>query len=667
MNAAAQLLLTFLLNALWLSVLVAGFAMLCSWLLRDTAARYRHALWVAALVLSLVLPLLSCMDLIRARFVKERPAAPTVTEPACERIVRPLVLVEMRERERPAGSVDVMQPTRSISPIQINRRLAFALVGLYALFVLFRATKLFRAWMRTCALIRSSYPVVSLGPLQEIIQNCQGAIGVKRLRVRGSSFVAMPITAGVVRPLVILPEQLLRETDRDVLTSAIGHELVHIARWDYVLNLIYEFLYLPLSFHPAAALLRRSIKRTRELCCDERVAERLIDAQQYARSLVRLIGSAPLADRLVTDTTIGVAESDILEVRIMSLLRKPKLTARRKTLLFVAASLLLITPCVAGAKLALRLNINAQEPATTAPGKVEQKLERKQDQERQELKRLVQELKEQARVAPEAERREIETRLREVEQDLAEHERLIQEYNLLIEPSQEKMRQTQEALAEMSNALAQAEKNAPGNRARIKDLRDTLAQLENLGSDAKLRPEQLEELLRLGDEIELQQKQQGQKEKEKSKLNEREMEERPKIEEREMLERRKLEESELQEQRKIEEREMLEKRKMEEGELKLKREGQEYEMKRLKGAEEREERGRRQAELTKGANISMDRAIQIATSKYPGKVLACSLGRERDGYVFYHLIIISGDGDKNTATYVWVSAVDGQIIKAEKE
>ncbi len=80
----------------------------------------------------------------------------------------------------------------------------------------------------------------------------------------------------------------------------------------------------------------------------------------------------------------------------------------------------------------------------------------------------------------------------------------------------------------------------------------------------------------------------------------------------------------------------------------------------------REERARRQAELTRGAVLTMDRAIQIATSQVPGKVLACSLGRDEDK-LFYHVVIITGDGDKSTATYVYVSAIDGQILKTEKE
>ena len=47
MTVLAQALLTFFLNACWQVALVAGFAMLCDWLLRGMAARARHVLWVS--------------------------------------------------------------------------------------------------------------------------------------------------------------------------------------------------------------------------------------------------------------------------------------------------------------------------------------------------------------------------------------------------------------------------------------------------------------------------------------------------------------------------------------------------------------------------------------------------------------------------------------------
>ena len=85
-----------------------------------------------------------------------------------------------------------------------------------------------------------------------------------------------------------------------------------------------NYLFVPISFHPAAALLRRRVKQTRELCCDELVAERILNAEVYARSLVRLAGSAPPLRRLSVTTTVGIADADILEARIMSLLKKTR-------------------------------------------------------------------------------------------------------------------------------------------------------------------------------------------------------------------------------------------------------------------------------------------------------------------------------------------------------
>ena len=135
-----------------------------------------------------------------------------------------------------------------------------------------------------------------------------------------------------------MPEQLLREGNMELLTSAIGHEFIHVARRDYLLNFIYELLFVPISFHPAAALLRRRVRQTRELCCDELVAERILNAEVYARSLVQLASSAPPLRRLSVTTTVGIADADILEARIMSLLRKPNFNTRWKKSLLIAVS-----------------------------------------------------------------------------------------------------------------------------------------------------------------------------------------------------------------------------------------------------------------------------------------------------------------------------------------
>ena len=367
MRTISQLLLTLLLNACWQIALIAGAVALCDWLLRGTAIRYRHLLWVCALTLSLGLPLLSTLDTFSNSFGQFQPVG--LSQPqAIQRLILPAGLPEV-------DSLPPLLPdTRA--PFRIDRNLALALLAFYVLFLLYRGFKLFQAWKRTKGLIAGARPVEIHEGLEPIVEKCQRAIGVTQARILCSDSVPVPLTVGVRTPLVILPQQLLREADMDLITSAVGHELMHVWRRDYLLNLIYELVFLPLAFHPGAALIRRRINQTRELCCDELVAERLLDAEVYARSLVQLAGWAPPFRPLAATTTVGIADADILEVRIMSLLKKSKASLRQKKLLLIAASIVLIVPCIAAASFAFRFDINPQEPTQEAREKQEAKEKR---------------------------------------------------------------------------------------------------------------------------------------------------------------------------------------------------------------------------------------------------------------------------------------------------
>jgi TonB family protein len=723
MRAGAQLLLTFLLNASWQAALVAAFAAVCDWLLRGTAPRYRHGLWVAALFLALALPMLSSASLLKT-FLSSKsksPPAEIAAEPVfVTRVFSPdLDSLEPSTAESRASAPAVAPARRNFlaSPIHLNKNLAAVLVGLYGLFLLCRAGQFIRAWRRTKTIVQSASAFEPTGPVAAIIRKCQTAIGVHRVRILCSPLVPVPITVGILSPSIILPERLLHDVDEEVLTTAIGHELVHVSRRDYLANLVYELIYLPLSFHPAMALVRRRIKQTRELCCDEAVATKLLRAETYARSLVRLIGSAPLGRRLAADTTIGISESDILEVRIMSLLKTPKLTARRKRLLLIMASLLLVAPCVVATSFALTFDIDRQEPGV-APQPAE-KLERQnQAREREELKRAVRELKGKVQVAPEPQRQEIEARLREVQQKLEEFDRQrpdaearlreVQESLELHDRMLQQREEGQKKVEELRTTLAQLEKNQPVDEARMKDVREkialmeklytpererevqrTIAEMQKLQANRKARviyrvePEYTADAREKKIEgsvvltLTIDHEGQPQNIQVKRSLY-------PSLDQSAIEAARKMRfEPAMKdgqpvsmfisvefvfavESRSKQELEEVEKRAAEEHARQGESPVREVRMRKDLEQQGSDERARKQAELTRGAVLSMDRAIQIATSQVPGKVFACSLGRDGDK-LFYHVVIISGDGDKSTATYVWVSAIDGQILKTEKE
>jgi beta-lactamase regulating signal transducer with metallopeptidase domain len=391
MRISSPLVLTFLLNAFWQVVLIAGLAALSSWLLRNSVARYRHWLWASALCLALFVPAITASQAL------------DVTQPNI-----PVILIN---EPFPAVSHDALFPASPTSSLpqtfRLNQTLGFVLLGLYFAFLLYRAFKLIQAWQTTRSIRRSAIELEPDNRIAEIIRRCELEIGARSRKVKlfRSETLPVPVTIGLFHPAIILPEPLLREGNVELLTSAIAHEFVHVARHDYVLNFIYELLFVPISFHPAAALLRRRVKQTRELCCDELVAERILNAEVYARSLVRLASSAPPLRRLSVTTTVGIADADILEARIMSLLRKPELNTPRKKLLLIAVSLLLLVPCVAAATYAMRFDVetNAQEPAP-------------QEQKRKEKEKVEWRVMD-PRVREEMERKEqVEMEMREVRQ-----------------------------------------------------------------------------------------------------------------------------------------------------------------------------------------------------------------------------------------------------------
>jgi uncharacterized membrane protein YkoI len=85
----------------------------------------------------------------------------------------------------------------------------------------------------------------------------------------------------------------------------------------------------------------------------------------------------------------------------------------------------------------------------------------------------------------------------------------------------------------------------------------------------------------------------------------------------------------------------------------------------------REIMSRRQAELAKKANITMQQAIQIAMSQQSGTVMECRLIGERPegekDQVFYILTIVSRDEPESASTHMLISAADGRVAKTWKD
>ena len=155
----------------------------------------------------------------------------------------------------------------------------------YAIFVAWRVIRLVRFWRRKNRL-RSPLNLGALPPeAEQVARRCRAIFGIKRVDIAQSSSARVPYTIGARRPLIVLPRDFCVVSDERLL-SVIGHEMAHVARRDYLTNLICELALIPISFHPLAFLIKKHIDRSRELACDELVSRELLPAKLYARSLV---------------------------------------------------------------------------------------------------------------------------------------------------------------------------------------------------------------------------------------------------------------------------------------------------------------------------------------------------------------------------------------------
>lgn len=103
-----------------------------------------------------------------------------------------------------------------------------------------------------------------------------------------SSQVTEPLTIGFWKPVVLFPAGLLTQLTPEQAEVLLLHELAHIRRHDYLVNLFQLLLEVCFFYHPLFWLLSREARVRREYCCDDIVVRHTSDALLYAQTLTNL-------------------------------------------------------------------------------------------------------------------------------------------------------------------------------------------------------------------------------------------------------------------------------------------------------------------------------------------------------------------------------------------
>ncbi|MDC0713015.1 M56 family metallopeptidase [Stigmatella sp. ncwal1] len=278
-----------LLHLVWQGVLVSAVLALGLRLLgrRPTA---RYGLACSALGVMLILPVATGWQHFHAARLRPTDAALRVSQ--MEAPTAPLP-------EAAAGTVtplDVSGPLAAPAsaptflPPLASARLSGLLPWLvlaWGLGVAAFSLRLLAGWLR----LRRSLHEASPAPeeWQQRLENLSLRLGLKRaVRLLQSTALDVPSAMGWLRPVVLLPVFTLTGLPTRQLEMILAHELAHIRRHDFVVNLLQTCVETLLFYHPAVWWMSRVIRVERENCCDDLATGLTGNALAYARALTAL-------------------------------------------------------------------------------------------------------------------------------------------------------------------------------------------------------------------------------------------------------------------------------------------------------------------------------------------------------------------------------------------
>ncbi|HKA01677.1 MAG TPA: M56 family metallopeptidase [Candidatus Solibacter sp.] len=131
---------------------------------------------------------------------------------------------------------------------------------------------------------------------QQVMAGLASRMGIARtVRLLVSPLVDVPAVLGWLRPVVLAPVAALSGLAPEHVEALLAHELAHIRRHDYLINVVQGVVETLLFYHPAVWWVSRQIRQERELCCDDLAVAATSDVLTYARALAELEACRPPA------------------------------------------------------------------------------------------------------------------------------------------------------------------------------------------------------------------------------------------------------------------------------------------------------------------------------------------------------------------------------------
>ena len=328
-SAIASALAHALFHFLWQGALIALVLAAAIHGVRPSSARTRYGLACLAM-----LAMLAAFGVTLARFWPHSPAV--ITSATASPAVPPPFFAYY---ELPATTGPASRPLNWVARLWMLGVVVFSLRSLVA----------WLAAMRMRRVGVGAAPATWEASLARLAERVRVATSVKLL---ASHLTDIPVVMGLLKPVILVPASLFAGFPPGHLEMILLHELAHIRRHDYLVNLLQNLAEDLLFYHPAVWWVSAVIRAERENCCDDMVVAAQGDAHGFAEAL------AALEERRwsVHDAALAANGGDLMN-RIRRLL-----DARHRPARFVAAPAFSASLLVAVVTLAVSAGHAQQRP-----------------------------------------------------------------------------------------------------------------------------------------------------------------------------------------------------------------------------------------------------------------------------------------------------------------
>ena len=160
------------------------------------------------------------------------------------------------------------------------------IAGLYMIGLILQAIKLTGGFVHIHHIRKQKNLQTDISWTNKAQEICKNLKIVKTVSLYFSEHISIPLTIGYLKPIIIFPLSLINNLDYNQVEAILMHELSHIKRHDYLLNILQCIMETILCFNPFVWLISKTIRLEREHCCDDMVIDADYNNFTYSRALL---------------------------------------------------------------------------------------------------------------------------------------------------------------------------------------------------------------------------------------------------------------------------------------------------------------------------------------------------------------------------------------------